>query len=87
LFTFWVFFQDKSFKLISKYTQKCQYKLLYQKEKTSLQHLKLGKLNFGIRKIGCSMSWTRYRINFWRKMSFKNHFLNVLPGLSLTFRQ
>ena len=26
LFTFWVFFPDKSFKLISKYTQKCQYK-------------------------------------------------------------
>ena len=29
LFTFWVFFPDKSFKLISKYTQKCQYNSLY----------------------------------------------------------
>ena len=29
LFTFWVFFPDKSFKLISKYTQKCQHNLLY----------------------------------------------------------
>ena len=26
-----------------------------------MQHLKLGKLKFGIRKIGCSMSWTRYK--------------------------
>ena len=26
---FWAFFLDKSFKLISKYTQKCQYSLLY----------------------------------------------------------
>ena len=25
-----------------------------------LQHLQLWKLKFGIRKIGCSMSWTRY---------------------------
>ena len=29
LFTFWVHFPDKSFKLIKKYTQKCQYNLLY----------------------------------------------------------
>ena len=29
LFTFWVFFPDKSFELTSKYTQKCQYNLLY----------------------------------------------------------
>ena len=29
LFTFWVFFPDKSFILISKYTQKCQYNWLY----------------------------------------------------------
>ena len=29
LLTFWVFFPDNSFKLISKYTQKCQYNLLY----------------------------------------------------------
>ena len=29
LFTFWVFFLDKSFILISKYTQKCQYNWLY----------------------------------------------------------
>ena len=54
LFTFWVFFPDKSFKLISKYTQKCQYNY----KKNNLQHLRLEKLKFGIRKIGCSMSWT-----------------------------
>ena len=34
--------------------------LYTQKDKNTLQHLKLGKLKFGIRKIGCSMSWTRY---------------------------
>ena len=33
-FTFWEFFPDTSFKLISKYTQKCQYNLLKKKEKT-----------------------------------------------------
>ena len=32
----------------------------YIKKKNILHHLKLGKLKFGIRKIGCSMSWTRY---------------------------
>ena len=52
LFTFWVFFPDKSFKLISKYTQNCQYNSLYKKEKITLQPLKLGKLKFEIRKIG-----------------------------------
>ena len=31
-------------------------------EKNTLQHLKLGKVKFGIGKIGCSMSWTRYKI-------------------------
>ena len=30
------------------------------KKKSTLQHLKLGKLKFGIRKIGCSMRWTRF---------------------------
>jgi hypothetical protein len=50
------FFPDKSFELISKYTQKCQYNSLYYKEESSLQHLKLGKLKLEIRKIGCSMS-------------------------------
>ena len=34
--------------------------ILKRKKKNTLQHLKLGKLKFGIRKIGCSMSWTRY---------------------------
>ena len=29
LFTFWVFFQNKNFELMSKYIQKCQYNLLY----------------------------------------------------------
>ena len=33
LFTFRVFFSDKSFKSISKYTQKCHYNSLYWKEK------------------------------------------------------
>ena len=31
-----------------------------KKKKNTMQHLKLGKLKFKIRKIGCSMSWTRY---------------------------
>ena len=56
LFTFWVFFPDKSFRSISRYTQKCPY-LLKRKKK----HLKLGILKFGIHKIGCSMSWTIFR--------------------------
>ena len=30
-----------------------------KKKKNTLQHLKSGKLKFGICKIGCSMSWTR----------------------------
>ena len=59
LFTFWGFFPDKSFKLMSKCTQKCQYNLLFQKENT-LQHLKLEKLKSRIYKIGCLMSWTKY---------------------------
>ena len=33
LFTFWVFFTDKSFKLISKYTLECQYILVILKRK------------------------------------------------------
>ena len=62
LFTFWVFFSDKIFKLVSNfsnYIQKWQHNSLYQKEKTLCNTLKLGKLKFGIRKNGCSMSWTR----------------------------
>ena len=51
LFTSWVFFPDKSFKLISKYTQKANI-TRYIKKKNTLQHLKLGKLKFGIPKIG-----------------------------------
>ena len=54
LFTFWVLFPNESFKSISPNTQKCQ------KEKSTLQHLNLGKLKFGIHEIGCSMSWTCY---------------------------
>ena len=76
LFSFWVFFPDKSFKLISKYTQKCQNNSLYQKEKkNTLEHLKLGKVKFGIRKIGCSMSWTRYKL-------FSISILNSRPDMS-----
>ena len=59
LLTFWVFFPNKSFKLISKYTQKCQYKSLYQKEK-KMQHLKFGKLKFRIRKLG--VRWAEWDI-------------------------
>ena len=55
-------FPDKSFKLISKYTQKMPIYVTRYIKKTTLQHLKLGKLKFGLRKIGCSMSWTRYYI-------------------------
>ena len=33
-----------------------------------MQHLKLGKLKFGIRKIGCLMSWTRYLFIHIRKV-------------------
>ena len=61
LFSFWVFFPDKSFKLISKYTQKHRYDLLYEKEKNTLQQLKLGKLKFVIRKTG------RFFKNYWKK--------------------
>ena len=39
---------------------------LKRKKKNTLQHFKLGKLKFGIRKIGCSMSWTRYISIFTR---------------------
>ena len=56
-FTFWVFFPDKSFKLILKYTQKCQYNSLKKKKKHT--HT-LGKFKFGVHKIECSMNWTRY---------------------------
>ena len=38
----------------------------HSKNKNTLQHFKLGKLKFGIRKIGCSMSWTRYK--FWNQV-------------------
>ena len=48
LFTFWVFSLDKSFKLISKYTQKCQYNFLYWKEKNTLCNtLNWGNWNSG----------------------------------------
>ena len=63
LFTYFVskYWQDKSFELRPKYIKKCQYNSLHtQKNKNTLQHLKLGKLKFGIRKIGCLMSWMRY---------------------------
>ena len=85
LFTYFVskYWQDKSFKLRPKYIKKCQY-IHYN----TLQHL-LGKLKFGIRKIGCSMSWTRYKFLISQKdchkwfgtdiNSQKNHNL-VRPG-------
>ena len=63
LFTYFVskYWQDKSFKLRPKYIKKCQYNSLHKENKNTLQHLKLGKLKFGIGKIGCLMSWTRYK--------------------------
>ena len=58
LFTYFVskYWQDKSFELRPKYIKKCQYNSLHAQKTNTLQHLKLGKLKFGIRKIGCSMS-------------------------------
>ena len=58
------YWQDKSFKLRPKYIKKYQHISLHTKNKNTLQHLKFGKLKIGIRKIGCSMSWTRYTIWF-----------------------
>ena len=53
LFTFWVFFPDKSFKLISKYTQKCQYVTCYIKKKKPLCNtLNWGNWNWGFVKLG-----------------------------------
>ena len=45
LFTFWVFFPDRGFKLISKYTQKCQYNSLYKMKKTLCNTLNWGSWN------------------------------------------
>ena len=63
LFTYFIskYWQDKSFTLRPKYIKKCQYNSLHKENKNTLQHLKLGKLKFGIGKIGCLMSWTRYK--------------------------
>ena len=71
---FGYFFEIEVFNwYVSKYTQTCQYSLLILNE-TTLQHLKLGKLKFGIRKIWCSMSssntqfyksWIFYLFTFW----------------------
>ena len=38
-----------------------------------MQCLKLGKLKFGIRKIGCAMSWTRYWNWFFLSIDVENH--------------
>ena len=62
LFTFWVFVPDKSFKLTSKYTQKCQYNSVYWKENPLCNTLNWGNW-FGICKIGYLVSWTRYMFN------------------------
>ena len=75
LFTFWVFLQGKSFELISQYTQTCQYNSLHWKDKNPLQQLK-----FGIHKIGCSMSWTRYELGSVHKLRLQNlAFFDHLP--------
>ena len=37
-----------------------------------MQHLRLGKLKFGIRKIGCLMSWRHFYVEFFRgNVNFK----------------
>ena len=38
-----------------------------------MQCLTLGKLKFGIRKIGCAMSWTRYWNWFFLSIDVENH--------------
>ena len=78
------YWQDKSFKLRPKYIKKCQCNSLHTKNKNTLQHLKLGKLKFGICKIGCSMSWTRYKRNYSinyvaTKFLNEKHYENMLP--------
>ena len=41
-------------------------------KKNALQHLKLRKLKFGIRKIGCLMSWRQFYVEFFRgNVNFK----------------
>ena len=44
--------------------------LYKHKNKNTLQHLKLGKFKFGIRKIGCSMNWTRYSSDVFLPICF-----------------
>ena len=63
-------------------------KLVILKRKTTLQHLKLGKLKFRIRKSGCSMSWTTGQANFWicGKTSLEGHIQLLLTVfLSIPF--
>ena len=57
-FVYLFFFQIKIWKNI-KIHPKMPIKLFILKRKTTLQHIRLGKLKFQIRKIGCLMTWTR----------------------------
>ena len=53
LFTFWIFSTDKSFKLISKCTQKCQHKTRSTKKKKTLCNTwNWGNWNSGFVKLG-----------------------------------
>ena len=63
LFTFWVFFPEKSFEFISKYTQKCQYNSLHEKEKkkTLCNSLNWGNWILGFIKL--DVRWAERGIN------------------------
>ena len=54
-------------------------------KKKTLQHPKLGKLKFGIHKIGCSMSWMRYKsLTPTKTLTFhKNNYKATVSSLHL----
>ena len=61
LFTFWVFFPDKSFKFIFEIHPKMPITVILKRKKNTLCNtLNWGNWNSGFVKIGSSMSWTRY---------------------------
>ena len=62
--------------------------------KNTLQHLKLGKLKFGIRKIGCLMSWTRYWsrklvlcIFFWLTLNLEKYSNKILINVTFAYKK
>ena len=63
LFTFWVFFQDKSFKLIPKYTRNANITCYIKKEKKHFATLQfLGNWNLGFVKLG--VRWAERNVHF-----------------------